>query len=77
MFHDFRLAGMLHGRVIRPPRWARSSAPWMKLGRGPSGVRVVRVKDFLGVVAADEWDAVCAARALKATRGYAGNARRR
>jgi len=28
------------------------------------GVRVVRIKDFLGVVAADEWDAVSAARLL-------------
>jgi nicotinate dehydrogenase subunit B len=68
-----RVAGMLHGRIVRP------------LGQGPygygakpldiddsalrdiPGARLVRKGDFLGVVAEREWDAVRAARALKVT----------
>src|SRR5262249_50545382 len=30
------------------------------------GARVVRIADFLGVVAEDEWDAICASRELNA-----------
>ncbi|RAU20921.1 xanthine dehydrogenase family protein molybdopterin-binding subunit [Paramagnetospirillum kuznetsovii] len=66
--HDFRLPGMLHGKVIRPPAVGASL-----LGVDESalkafkGVRIVRIKDFLGVVAASEWDALRAADALKAT----------
>jgi nicotinate dehydrogenase subunit B len=65
---DFVLPGMLHGRVIRP------SAVGAKLLsvdessiRGVPDVRVVHIANFLGVVAKDEWAAVCAARELKTT----------
>ena len=58
---------MLHARVIRP------SAVGAKLvevdGSSVSalaGVKVVRIKDFLAMVAEDEWTAVRAARELKA-----------
>ncbi len=64
--HDFTLPGMLHGRVIRP---AAVGARLLEVDegsiRGIAGARVVRIADFLGVVAEDEWDAVSAARALK------------
>ncbi|HYG87839.1 MAG TPA: molybdopterin cofactor-binding domain-containing protein [Azospirillum sp.] len=60
--HDFTLPGMLHGRVIRPPAVGASLVSVDEDSiRDMPGVRVVRIKDFLGVVAEDEWDAVRAA----------------
>jgi nicotinate dehydrogenase subunit B len=66
---DFRLPGMLHGSVIRPP------AIGAKLEGVDEGsikdvagvVKVVRDGSFLGVVARSEWAAIKAARMLKAT----------
>jgi nicotinate dehydrogenase subunit B len=63
---DVRRRGMLHARVIRPPR-----AACKVLGidessiRAIRGARVVREKDFVAVLAPKEWDAIRAARALK------------
>jgi len=63
---DLRLPGMLHARVIRPPRAA------CKVGgvdeasvKDIPGVRVFRERDFVAVLAPREWDAVRAAQALK------------
>lgn len=66
--HDFKLPGMLHGRAIRPPSVGAKlvSVDEASIKHIP-GAKVVRVNDFLGVVAEDEWDAVGAAKALKAT----------
>jgi CO/xanthine dehydrogenase Mo-binding subunit len=65
--HDFRVDGMLHGRVVRPPT---VGAKLIEVDEASisaiDGARVVRSKDFLGVVATTEWDAVTAARLLKA-----------
>jgi CO/xanthine dehydrogenase Mo-binding subunit len=65
--HDLAVDGMLHGRVVRPPA---VGATLVAVDEGSiasiPGARVVRVKDFLGVVAADEWDAMSAARLLDA-----------
>ena len=65
--HDFALPGMLHGRVVRP---ASIGATLVDLDessvRAIPGARVVRIRNFVGVVAVDEWDAVRAARALRA-----------
>ncbi len=66
---DFRVPGMLHGRVVRPPAFGA------KLENVDEGsikdvagvVKVVRDGDFLGVVAQSEWGAIKAARQLKAT----------
>ncbi|HEY3162483.1 MAG TPA: molybdopterin cofactor-binding domain-containing protein [Vicinamibacterales bacterium] len=65
---DFTLPGMLHGRIVRPPAIGATlvSVDESSL-RGIPDVRVVRVKDFLAVVSKDEWAAVRAATALKAT----------
>jgi nicotinate dehydrogenase subunit B len=65
---DFTLPGMLHGRIVRPPSIGATlvSVDESSL-RGIPDVRVVRVKDFLAVVSKDEWAAVRAATALKAT----------
>ncbi|HYB08319.1 MAG TPA: molybdopterin cofactor-binding domain-containing protein [Alphaproteobacteria bacterium] len=76
--HDFRLPGMLHGRAIRPPAiGAKLLAIEESSIETIPGVRVVRIQDFLGVVAEDEWAAIRASRALKATwsewRGLPGN----
>lgn len=68
-----RLPGMLHGRVVRP-RGQRAFAAGAKVAsldetslRAIPGARVIRKGDFVGVVAATEWDAVRAAKALKIT----------
>ncbi|HLG98138.1 MAG TPA: molybdopterin cofactor-binding domain-containing protein [Bryobacteraceae bacterium] len=76
--HDFKLPGMLHGRVVRPPAaGAKLQSVDESSIRGIPGVRVVRIENFLGVVAPDEWAAVRAARELKAAwsrwEGLPGN----
>jgi nicotinate dehydrogenase subunit B len=63
---DFVLPGMLHGRVIRPPAvGARLVSVDESSIRGIPDVRVVRIANFLGLVAKDEWAAIRAARELK------------
>ena len=66
---DFKLPGMLHGRVVRPPAiGARlESVDDSDLKSIPGIVKVVRKGDFLGVVASNEWDAIRGAAAIKAT----------
>jgi len=64
--HDFTLPDMLHGRTIRAAAvGAKLVAADEASIRGIPGARVVRIGDFLGVAAPNEWDAVSAARALK------------
>jgi len=65
--HDFKVAGMMHGRILRPPSVGATllSVDAASVKSLP-GVRVVRVNDFLAVVAANEWDAVSATKLLKA-----------
>ncbi|MBV8427874.1 MAG: xanthine dehydrogenase family protein molybdopterin-binding subunit [Hyphomicrobiales bacterium] len=65
--HNLRVDGMLHGRIIRPPAVDAKlvSIDESSIAHIP-GVRVVRIENFLGVVAEDEWDAVRASRALEA-----------
>ena len=58
---------MLHARVIHPPAFgARLVSVDEASIAGIGGARVVRIQSFLAVVAEREWDAVRAARALKA-----------
>jgi CO/xanthine dehydrogenase Mo-binding subunit len=63
---DVRVPGMLHARVIRPPR-AACKVRAIDEGsiKAIRGARVVREKDFVAVVAPREWDAVRAAQLLK------------
>jgi nicotinate dehydrogenase subunit B len=67
---DLVVPGMLHGRVIRP---ASIGAKLVSVDEasiaGIPDVRVVRVQNFLGVVARDEWAAVRAAGELKVVWG--------
>ena len=65
---DLTLPGMFHGRVVRPPAvGAKLVSVDESSIRAIPEVRVVRIENFLGVVAPDEWAAVRAARELKAT----------
>jgi nicotinate dehydrogenase subunit B len=69
-----RLPGMLHGRIVWPrgqgahaisnPTVASIDEASIK---GIPGVRIVRRRNFVGVVAEREWDAVRAAKQLKVT----------
>jgi nicotinate dehydrogenase subunit B len=64
---DFKLPGMTHARVIRPPAVGANLIVVDESSiKDLPGVSVVRIKDFLAVVADDEWTAVRAARALRA-----------
>lgn len=65
--HDFTVPGMQHARVIRPPAIGATltSVDEHSVKHLP-GVKVVRIKDFLAVVAEDEWTTVRAASALRA-----------
>ena len=65
---DFRVEGMLHGRVVRPPalRAELRSVHEDSVRHIPGVVKVVREGNFLGVVAETEWGAVRASQALEA-----------
>ncbi len=65
--HDFKVEGMLHGRSVYPPRPGAKlvSVDETSVADIP-GVRVVRINNYLGVVAEREWHAHKAARQLKA-----------
>ncbi len=66
-----RVPGMLHGRIVRPRGQAAYGAAAKAMAVDESsinsipGARVIRKRDFIGVVAASEWDAVRAAQQLK------------
>lgn len=64
---DVVLPGMLHGRVVYPPEDGATLRSYEEssLHDIPEPVHVVRRGNFLGVVAADEWHAVRAARELQ------------
>ena len=66
--HDFRVPGMLHGRVIYPPGTGAKleSVDESSIKGIPGIVKVVREGNFLAVVAQSEWAAIKAAQTLKA-----------
>ena len=65
---DYRVPGMLHGRVVRPPALGATlkSVDESSIKGIPGVVKVVRIANFLGVVCKGEWAAIKAARQLKA-----------
>ncbi len=64
---DFALPNMLHARVIRPAAiGAQLTSVDETSIRHLPGAKVVRIKDFLAVIAEDEWTAVRASQALRA-----------
>ena len=66
--HDFKVPGMLHGRVVRPPAIGATlqSVDENSVKDIPGLVKVVRQGNFLGVVSESEWGAIQAAQNLKA-----------
>ena len=72
--HDIRLPGMLHGRVVRPPYSGVDAGPFVgtsliavdesSVRDIPGLVAVVRIGDFVGVVAEREENAIRAAEQL-------------
>jgi len=66
---DFRVPGMLHGRVVRPPAIGAKleSVDERSVATIPDLVKIVRDGNFLGVVAKSEWGAIKAAQQIKAT----------
>lgn len=73
--HDMRVPGMLHGRMVRPPyAGADSSAPLgdslisvdtSSIAHLPGIVKIVVIKDFIGIVAEREEQAIAAMYQLK------------
>jgi CO/xanthine dehydrogenase Mo-binding subunit len=71
--HNVKVPGMLHGRLVRPRgqgAYGKGTAPEIlsideKSIRNIAGARVVRYKNFLGVVAPTEFAAIQAAAQLK------------
>jgi nicotinate dehydrogenase subunit B len=64
---DFVLPGMQHARVIRPPAIGATLVSVDEDSvKSLAGVKVVRINNFLAVVADDEWTAVRATRQLRA-----------
>jgi nicotinate dehydrogenase subunit B len=65
---NIRVPGMLHGRVVRPPDVGATLASMdeSSVRQIPGFVKVVVRKNFLGVVAEKQWQAIQAARRLKA-----------
>ena len=73
--HDVRVPGMLHGRVVRPPYAGVDAGPFVgtsliavdeaSVRDIPGLVAVVRVGDFVGVVAEREENAIKAASKLR------------
>lgn len=60
---DLRLPNMLHGRIVRPPS---PGAQLISLDANSiTGVQIVRLGNFVGVVAESEQDAVRAAKEIK------------
>ena len=71
--HNVRVPGMQHGRVVRPPAVGATvmSVDEASVRGLPGIVRVVVRKNFVGVVAEKQWQAIQAAAALRVswTRG--------
>ena len=65
---DIKVEGMWHGRVIRPPiAGARPTGYDEQSISDIPDARVVQIKDFIAVVAEEEWGSIQAARQLKVT----------
>lgn len=66
---DVRVPGMLHGRVVRPPRASTkpASVDESSIASVAGVVKVVQEGSFVAVVAKTEWGAIQAARKLRVT----------
>jgi nicotinate dehydrogenase subunit B len=66
---DLKLPDMLHGRVVRPSGFGATLVSYdeSSVANIPGIVKVVRINNFLGVVAKSEWSAIKAAQQLAVT----------
>jgi nicotinate dehydrogenase subunit B len=71
---DLRLPGMLHGRVVRPSRYAATltSFDQSRVAAMPGVVAIVRDGNFLGLVAEREEQAIAAREVLIASARWTG-----
>jgi len=71
---DLRLPDMLHARVVLPPRYGARlrDADIERVAKRPGVVKVVRDGSVLGVIAAREFEAIRAMRALGASAQWEG-----
>ena len=69
--HNVRVAGMLHGRVVRPPTPGATvtTVDESSVRDMPGLVKVVVKRNFIGVVAEKPWQAVQAAETLRVRWG--------
>jgi nicotinate dehydrogenase subunit B len=69
--HNVRVPGMVHGRVVRPPEMGATvvSVDRNSVAGIAGVVQVVVRKNFVGVVAEKQWQAIQAARELKVVWG--------
>ena len=67
--HNVRVAGMVHGRVVRPPTVGATvvSVDESSVSGLPGFIKVVVKSNFIGVVCEKQWQAVQAANRLKVT----------
>src|SRR6516225_8698821 len=66
--HNVHVPGMVHGRVVRPPDTGATVASVDESSvQSIAGVKVVVRKNFVGVVAEKQWQAVQAAKTLRVT----------
>ena len=65
--HNVHVPGMVHGRIVRPPEIGATVAgvDEKSVAKIPGMIKVVVRKNFIGVVAEKQWQAVQAAKALK------------
>ena len=73
--HNVHVPGMLHGRVVRPPRLGATlvGVDESSVSRIPGIVKIVVRKNFVGVVAERQWQAAQAAQQLKVQWSGGGN----
>jgi CO/xanthine dehydrogenase Mo-binding subunit len=67
--HDFRVPGMVHARVVRPPAMKAELQSWSdaESRKVPGYLATVRKGSFLASVGRNEWAAIKGAQALQAT----------
>jgi nicotinate dehydrogenase subunit B len=69
---DVRLPGMLHGRIVRPPRYGAKLAGLAESAAPDNVVAVVRDGSFLGVIAEREEQAIKARKWLAQNASWSG-----
>jgi nicotinate dehydrogenase subunit B len=71
---DLRLPGMLHARIVQPPRYGATlvTLDEAAVAAMPGVIKIVRDGSYAGVIARGEWQAITAMRALAAAAVWTG-----